>query len=234
MHYLGTWRTVALLGGGASLVVAFGMIGACSGDTGGVDVDADASVSGDAGGGDANTGQDGSPGQDGGADGSADSGADAGCTVSADGGSIGCDPGYFCESPDCTRGTCVPREKPDASANLLDPICGCSGITYWNLHVARSAGESVRSKGRCKSSVRCGGPGPFKACPGDAKCNMAMDSGTGCGIQSQPGECWGMPEKCPPQLIGSGLRGCNEVTCRSACELIGDQAAYYPDNTCPL
>lgn len=65
-----------------------------------------------------------------------------------------CGDGEFCsysEVAGCgfadATGTCAPR--PDACAQVFDPVCGCDGQTYSNACHANVAGVSVAAPGAC-------------------------------------------------------------------------------------
>jgi hypothetical protein len=65
-----------------------------------------------------------------------------------------CGRGQFCDGAGCaTDGTCVMR--PDLCPDIVDPVCGCNGLTYTNECEAHSAGTRVASRGECPD--RCVG-----------------------------------------------------------------------------
>ena len=143
-----------------------------------------------------------------------------------------CGPNGYCKSTDCLTGVCAPR--PAETVNDELPVCGCDDITYWNDNVAAARGMSVKAKGVCKSAVACGGPGPTdKPCPAGFSCDKQVGSAGGCGIQSAPGTCWALPKTCPSILIGPVTRACSAPACEGRCQLIGKDATYYRDNSCP-
>lgn len=163
---------------------------------------------------------------DAGADGGAD-GATGACTYGVAG---ACASDEYCDAPTCGAGTCakMPAEKSD-----LDPVCGCDEITYWNATVAARAGVASKAAGRCGATAKgCGGVAG-QVCPKGSSCGYELDNVGQCGILDPRGKCWGLPSKCPAILIGPVTRGCGEVKCAGACELIGAQKPFYKDLTCP-
>ncbi len=189
-----------------------------------VDASADGTIPIEAGGGDggdAGVLPDGSP---------ADSGSDAApgaCTYGVAG---ACAADEYCDAPTCGKGTCtkMPAEKSD-----LDPVCGCDEITYWNATVAARAGIAAKAAGRCGATAKgCGGVAG-QQCPKGSSCGYELDAVGQCGILDPRGKCWGLPSKCPTILIGPVTRGCGDVKCTGACELIGAQKPFYKDTTCP-
>lgn len=164
-------------------------------------------------------------------DASADGGGD-GASGSCTFGNTGeCKADEYCDAPTCGKGTCakIPAEKDN-----LDPVCGCDEITYWNGTVAANAGVAAKAAGRCGASAKgCGGIAGQK-CPKGSFCGYELDNGGQCAILDPRGKCWGVPSKCPAILIGPVTRGCGEVKCEGACELIKAEKPFYKDNTCPM
>lgn len=142
-----------------------------------------------------------------------------------------CASAEYCLSTDCKTGVCVP--KPAETKNTQDPVCGCDDVTYWNDNVAAARGMSVKGKGECVSGLKCGGPGPTRACPSGFSCSMLAGTVAQCALQSVPGACWGMPKTCPTVVIGPNTRECGAARCTSTCELIKAESTYYKDVTCP-
>lgn len=80
------------------------------------------------------------------------------------GGLIGttCGAGSYCEfgaTEACgfadQRGTC--QKKPEACAEIFQPVCGCDGKDYGNPCEANAAGTSVAKNGECHAAgTRCG------------------------------------------------------------------------------
>ncbi len=96
----------------------------------------------------------------------------------------------FCESSTSCRerGLCEPR--PTSCTLVIDPVCGCDGMTYDNACVARSAGVRVSGEGMCDcmanrdcneedycNGITCDGPGTCTPRPSIESCeSMPTDS----------------------------------------------------------
>ncbi len=165
---------------------------------------------------------------------------------------IPCDDGEFCKLPlgDCCCdffGACTPF--PDACPTVLDPVCGCDGVTYGNECDAAVAGVSIDHFGPC------GEP-----CASSADCPAAdqfckFREGT-CGETAVGGVCTPVPGACP--RIYDPVCGCDGVTYGNECEAdnarvsvahrgpckelcsdmlgmipcAGDKFCLYPEGTC--
>ncbi|HZN58905.1 MAG TPA: Kazal-type serine protease inhibitor domain-containing protein [Planctomycetota bacterium] len=71
-----------------------------------------------------------------------------------------CDPGSYClrsEGACDDPGQCTPM--PDACPKILDPVCGCDGVTYSNDCLAGVAGVSVAYRGECLQGAVCNSNG---------------------------------------------------------------------------
>lgn len=63
-----------------------------------------------------------------------------------------CAPGEYCARPaeDCLgAGECAPI--PAACDSVLEPVCGCDGVTYANACTANGAGTGIYADGPCVS-----------------------------------------------------------------------------------
>ncbi len=101
-------------------------------------------------------------------------------------GSPPCPEGWFCNFPidaACGRadgtGTCAPI--PEICSRILDPVCGCDGVTYNNACLAAHASVSIESEGPCPincdpDDVVCGERPPL--------CRLNM-------VPSVVAGCWG-------------------------------------------
>jgi hypothetical protein len=58
-----------------------------------------------------------------------------------------CGAGQYCERAYCESGGC--RVRPDSCFTVVDPVCGCDGMTYSNACEAARVGVSVRRRGSC-------------------------------------------------------------------------------------
>ena len=82
-----------------------------------------------------------------------------------------CPNGQYCNALGCNSGTCMPLPAEGSAKN---PVCGCDGISYWNVSVAAHRGMSVKSTGECSPSRTCAGFAG-EPCPDHAAfCNMKV------------------------------------------------------------
>jgi hypothetical protein len=121
-----------------------------------------------------------------------------------------CDPGEFCEKApgQCDDpGVCQPL--PDLCAQVVDPVCGCDGLTYRNSCIAGQAGVSVARKGPCEAGPECS---TNEDCPEDSFCSKpegTCDEPGFCATDPDPGICDGFPL--------DPVCGCDGLTYESAC-----------------
>jgi hypothetical protein len=123
-----------------------------------------------------------------------------------------CRPGEWCDYPDgsfCggddTTGICQPR--PEACDLLLDPVCGCDGVTYGNECAANSAGVDIASRGECA--------GTGVPCTNDMPCTGGMVC-----VGSSCGEVW--------QCVGTTRPCTDDAAPHCGC----DGVTFYDSSTC--
>lgn len=106
-------------------------------------------------------------------------------------------------------GTCAAR--PRSCDDVVEPVCGCDGVTHANACRARQAGTTVAKAGECWP------PKEIRACgrPGDLACDGATewcDRAVGC---SGAGTCRERPRLCAK---GTGpVCGCDGKTYPDTC-----------------
>lgn len=136
-----------------------------------------------------------------------------------------CPDGSFCahHSEPC-QGAGVCQAVPLDNSGQYEPVCGCDGLTYGNLHTAQSRGVSVLKNGSCE-------PNSFQSCGGlyEAYYGGACETGSTC-IHSEDDMCgwYDASGRCErrPDVCGDGAQpvcGCDEKTYVNECQarLIG-------------
>lgn len=130
-----------------------------------------------------------------------------------------CPSDMVCNS--CTDGICVPRDSVQSSG-ALNPVCGCDGLTYWNLSVAYQLGKSVRHQVDC-STVGLAKSCTPGSCPSGAYCNM-MQPNVCVSVSNSTGTCWVLPKPCVPAPED---QACGSTNCVPRCELIKNEVPWY-------
>lgn len=143
-----------------------------------------------------------------------------------------CADGEYCKVANCAAagGTCTKKPVNDPMPAV---VCGCDGVTYWNLELAANFGVSVKGQGVCPGGTAkaCS---QITDCPAKRFCNYhTTANGAGvCAIQTT-GTCWGLPEQCPNDPTPTSRPcGASINTCKSFCEAVKAEQSWVEDVDC--
>ena len=137
-----------------------------------------------------------------------------GCLANED-----CAPGEFCMTAtgDCGgEGECT--FLPDFCIDILDPVCGCNGVTYNNACFAAQDGQSAVYSGECACLTN-------DDCAPEEYCMKATGD---CGGE---GECSVLPDFCID--IYDPVCGCNDATYTNECFAAQDSQNVAFTGECP-
>lgn len=123
-------------------------------------------------------------------------------------------------------GTCV--TPGDVCPAVVDPVCGCDGVTYNNSCEATRAGASVDSRGACgpPTGDLCGGIAGI-LCSDDQVC--IFEPGT-CNVADRAGSCVTPGDVCP--AVVDPVCGCDGITYNNKCEANKRGAAIDKEGPC--
>jgi hypothetical protein len=136
-----------------------------------------------------------------------------------------CPSGQTCDIRMCgadMSGTCVVR--PDACAEIYEPVCGCDGVTYGNDCHRVMAGAGLDHEGACESAPgMCGGIAGI-LCPEGKVCDLRI-----C-VPDASGSCVDRPQACA--MVYEPVCGCDGHTYGNDCERLEAGAGYDHDGPC--
>ncbi len=138
----------------------------------------------------------------------------------------------YCDKSACAApvGRCKPQ--PVFCDPAPQPVCGCSGVTYWNDCLRRASGDSSKTDGECTDTAqRCTGPG---TCGLGKSCAVLLPESASCGGAAVEGECWALPNSCPsgPNNAGAWI-SCGGGQCTDVCQAIRSQQPHRRASVCP-
>jgi len=121
------------------------------------------------------------------------------------------------------HGLCEPW--PTVCDTMLDPRCGCDGVTYWNDCLRKQAGVVSSSMHEC--GVNAASCSTGADCPiAGGSCAHLLPPGAMCSGNAL-GACWMVPPVCPTPFGPVGWTSCDDpMRCEGLCSAIRSGASY--------
>jgi Kazal-type serine protease inhibitor-like protein len=146
-----------------------------------------------------------------------------------------CAPGEFCNYPieaicGAADGTGRCEALPEVCTEILDPVCGCDGVSYGNACDAHFRGVSIASLGVCapaNAGTVCGGLLGTQCGEGEL-CNYPIEAS--CGAADQTGTCAAIPDVCPDIFLP--VCGCDGNTYPSSCNANAAGVSVASEGAC--
>ncbi len=158
----------------------------------------------------------------------ADAGEDKSCRVNGD--CNGSD--LFCAKSSCGDVTGVCQVAPSDCPDEPQEVCGCDGVTYWNVCLLQRDKVSASTPGPCQldalpcdDATSCGVP--------DAFCDRVQFHGP---CMPGGGFCHVLPDTCPTDqgtpVVACGPPGGGHKVCTSVCDAIRSEMPFTFDRMC--
>ena len=139
-----------------------------------------------------------------------------------------CEEGQFCQRPEgeCSEdavGECV--DVPPLCPQIVDPMCGCDGMTYGNECYAAAAEVTVAFPGECDEEQVCGGSAG-ETCDAGQYCEREEGE---CSEVAE-GVCADIPSLCPTNF--APVCGCDGMTYQNECYAAAAEATVAFPGEC--
>ncbi len=152
-----------------------------------------------------------------------------------------CDSGAYCDMTRCVeRGNCL--SVPVVLDDVLRPVCGCDGITYYNNSYRQAARVGLDYAGECTDFAHTALCDPLdNGCPPPSVCARFFTSLSSTCEPSLPWTCWVVPAVCPSnsgdtdRWTSCATQDPAAATCLDTCRAIGNRGGgpYRRALSCP-